>query len=215
MSAQVSVIKTACLCFFVGWTFSVKKKTDKELSAQVPSKMAVMGGKKWKWMFCFFSLIIFQEKSCHLWKDVLVSMSKMYIRTWPTPAMGSLGTSLIYLCWFSRIQMPGLALEAIGQDNSWKVWQKSSAMEYNTWVHFWYHLTWHCFSLLLLASAAGFPHTQLMQEQIWALYSNCFVTQICLVEPCCFNLPVDSIFRTRNRNKSITINSEQDSHSFL
>lgn len=142
---------------FLGWTFSVKKKTDKELSAQVPSKMAVMGGKKWKWMFCFFSPIIFQEKTCHLWKDVLVSMSKMYIRTWPTPAMGSLGTSLIYLCWFSRIQMPGLALEAIGQDNLRKVWQKSSAMQYNTWVHFWYRLTWHCFSLLPLASAAVFP----------------------------------------------------------
>lgn len=81
-------------------------------------------------MFCLSSLVVFQEKSCYLWKVVLVSMFKMHIRTWPTPAMGSLGTSFIHFCWFSRTQMPGLALEAIGQDDLRKVWQKSSAVQY-------------------------------------------------------------------------------------
>lgn len=91
----------------------------------MPSKMAVMGGKKMKInVLALFSLTIFQEKSCHLWKDVLVSMSKMYTRTWPTPAMGNLWISFINLCWFCVTQMPGLALEATGQDYLRKVWQK-------------------------------------------------------------------------------------------
>lgn len=115
------VIKTACLQLFR--VNSVKKKTEKQLFAQMPSKMAVIGGKKMKInVLALFSLIIFQEKSCCLWMDVLVSMSKMYTRTWP--AMGNLWTSFINLCWFCVTQMPGLALEAVGQDYLRKVWQK-------------------------------------------------------------------------------------------
>lgn len=172
----------------------------------MPSKMAVMGGKKMKInVLALFSLTIFQEKSCHLWKDVLVSMSKMYTRTWPTPAMGNLWISFINLCWFCVTQMPGLALEATGQDYLRKVWQKKLFISL--------HLA------LLQFTSTGisccFSSYTTYEEQIWTLHPNCIVTQICLVEtviwllgggktpPCSFELPVDSIFRTRNWNTSI------------
>lgn len=94
--AQVLVIKNACL-HFLGWTFFLKRRKT-ELFAQVHLKWLWWEGKSEN--ICFdslFSLITFQEKTCYLWKDVLVSMPKVHIRTWPTLALCSLGTSFIHL----------------------------------------------------------------------------------------------------------------------